>query len=276
MLWQGGLAQDAGADRVIDVVVDIGNDVGHARDLAFDRGRAMFRRRADRHAVLALRVPGNAVANLPRQVQALTVVLQHVDNAQALLVVVEATRHQFAHHPFAGVAERRVAEVVPERNRFGKLLMQPQHLGNGPRNLRHFERVRQSRAVMVAGRREKHLRLVLQPPERLGVDDAIPIALEGGPDRIFFLAADAALAIGTLRRLRRENLALALLELLPYRGRHDRPIISLRKLVPFGSGPTPKFSASVCPRSANVCRRPRSTPAFTPGPYSNTGTCSRE
>ena len=51
-----------------------------------------------------------------------------------------------------------------------------------PRNLRHLERVRQPRAVVIAGRREEHLRLVLQPAERLAVDDAIAIALERRPD----------------------------------------------------------------------------------------------
>ena len=206
-----------GAHRIVDVVIDVRDDVGHARDLALDGARAVFRRRAHRHAVLALRVARDAVAHFPRQVQPLAVVLEHVDDAQALLVVIEAAGHQLAQHPFAGVAERRVAEIVPERNRFGQLFVQPQHLRDGPRNLRDFERVRQARAVVIAGRREEHLRLVLQPAERLGVDDAIAIALERRADRIFVFGADAALAVGALRRLRRQDLALALLELFANR-----------------------------------------------------------
>ncbi len=111
------------------------------------------------------------------------VVLEHVDDAQALLVVIEPARHQAAQHPLAGVPERRVAQVVTERDRFGQLFVQPQHLRDRARDLRDFERVRQPRAIVIAGRREEHLRLVLEPTERLGVDDAIAIALEGRANR---------------------------------------------------------------------------------------------
>ena len=136
-----------------------------------------------------------------------------IDDAQALLVVVEAAGHQRVDDALAGVPERRVAEIVAERDRFGQLLVQPQHLGDGPRDLRHLERVRQPRAVVVAGRREEHLRLVLEPPERLAVDDAIAIALKRRPDVVFALGAQAAARVGALGRLRREDLALARLEL---------------------------------------------------------------
>ena len=115
------------------------------------------------------------------------VVLEHVDDAQALLVVVEAAGHQRVDDPLAGVAERRVAEIVAERDRFGQLLVQPQHLGDRARDLRHLERVRQPRAVVIAGRREEHLRLVLQPAERLAVDDAVAVALKRRPDVVFRL-----------------------------------------------------------------------------------------
>ena len=120
------------------------------------------------------------------------VVLEHVDDAQALLVVVEAAGHERVEHALAGVAERRVAEVVAERDRLGQLLVQAQHLGDGARDLRDLERVRQPRAVVVAGRREKHLRLVLQPAERLAVDDAVAVALEGRPDGVLGLRAAGA------------------------------------------------------------------------------------
>ena len=97
----------------------------------------------------------------------LAVLLEHVDDPQALLVVVEPAGHERVEHPLAGVAERRVAEIVAERDRLGQLLVQAQHLGDGPRDLRHLERVGQPRPVVVAARREEDLRLVLQPPERL-------------------------------------------------------------------------------------------------------------
>ena len=89
------------------------------------------------------------------------------------------------------MAERRVPEVVAERDRLGQLLVQPQHLRDRARDLRDLERVRQARAVVIAGRREEHLRLVLQPAERLAVDDAIAIALKRRPHVVFRLGAQA-------------------------------------------------------------------------------------
>ena len=142
---------------------------------------------ADRRARLPFRVLRDAVAHFPRQVQPAAVVLEHVDDAQALLVVVEAAGHQRVDDALAGVAERRVPEIVAERDRLGQLLVQPQHLGDRARDLRHLERVREPRAVVIAGRREEHLRLVLQPAERLAVDDAVAIALERRADVVFRL-----------------------------------------------------------------------------------------
>src|SRR5262249_49539262 len=68
-----------------------------------------------------------------------------------------------------------------------------------------------------AGRREEHLRLVLEAPEGLAVDDAIAIALERRPDVVFGFGTQAAARLGALRRLRREDLALAGLELFAER-----------------------------------------------------------
>ena len=102
-----------------------------------------------------------------REVQTLPAVLEHVDDPQALLVVAEAAGHEPVDDPLAGVPERRVPEVVAERDGLGQLLVQPEHLGDAARDLRDLERVRQPRAVVIAGRREEHLGLVLQPPEGL-------------------------------------------------------------------------------------------------------------
>ena len=148
------------------------------------------------------------------------VVLEHVDDAQALLVVVEAARHQRVDDALAGVAERRVPEIVAERDRFGQLLVQPQHLGDRARDLRDLERVRQPRAVVIAGRREEDLRLVLQPAERLAVDDAVAVALKRRADIVFGLRTQAPARVGALGRLRREDVALARFELFA-KAAHD-------------------------------------------------------
>ena len=219
------VSQQSRPHRIVDVVIHVGDDVGDSRDLPLDRARAVLGIGADRHAALPLRVARDAVAHFPRQVQPRAVVLEDVDDAKALLVVIEPAGHELVEDALAGVAERRVPEVVAERDRLGQLLVQPQHLGDAARDLRDLERVRQPRAVVIAGRREEHLRLVLQPAERLAVDDAIAIALKGRPDPVLVLRTQPAAAVGALRCLRRQNLALALLELLAD-GAHETMLCS--------------------------------------------------
>ena len=64
-----------------------------------------------------------------------------VTTRKALGVVIEAA--EVAHHgverPLAGVPERRVAEVVRERQRLGEILVEAQLAGDGARDLRHLE-----------------------------------------------------------------------------------------------------------------------------------------
>ena len=65
------------------------------------------------------------------------------------------------------MAERRVPEIMSERDRFGQILVESERPRDCPRNLRNLKRVRQPSTVVVALRRDKYLRLVAQPPERL-------------------------------------------------------------------------------------------------------------
>jgi hypothetical protein len=92
--------------------------------------------------------------------------------------------------------------------------------------------VGQARAIVIAGGRKEHLCLVLEPAERLGVDDAIAIALERGADCILFFLAQAAPGICALGGLWRQDLPLARLELLANgcRRLHDCPAMAGRKL----------------------------------------------
>src|SRR5204863_6460908 len=80
------------------------------------------------------------------------------------------------------------------------------------RNLRDLERVREAGAVVIARGREEHLRLVLQPAERLAVDDAIAVALIGWPHIVFALRSQTSARVRALGGLRRERFALPLLQ----------------------------------------------------------------
>ena len=161
---------------------------------------------------------GDAVAHLPREVQPAAVVLEEIDDAKALHVVIEAARHQLVDDFLAGVPERRVAEIVPESDRFGQLFVEAQHFGDRPGDLRDLERVRQARPVMIAGRREKHLCLVLEATERLAVNDAVAIALKRRSNIVLALRTQTAPRIGAFGPLRRQDFAFAPLELFADRG----------------------------------------------------------
>ena len=135
---------------------------------------------------------------------------------------------------------------MAEGNRFGQLLVQTQHLGDRPPDLRDLERVREARAVVIAGRGEEHLRLVLEASEGLAVDDAVPIALERRTDRILRFRPHPPFRAVALGRGCGQDLVLALLELLSNRtpGLHPPPSvlrlhhlrISRRNDVPWASG----------------------------------------
>ena len=228
-------AQHAGADGVVDVVVDVGDAVDQPHDPALERPR--HRR--------AARVADDAVAHVVGQVQAAPTTrplraLEHVHDPQRVLVVAEAAAEALGQRPvedvLADVAERRVAEVVPEADRLDEVLVEPERPRDRARDLGDLDRVGQPRAEVVALRRDEHLGLVLEPPERLAVDDPVAVALQR--------RAQAAVVLGhppagrpRARRERREVLGLPRLP-APRQGRcdgagmgvriHARPILASR------------------------------------------------
>ena len=115
LVGEVGLADQAGADGVFDVVVEVGDRVGELHDLALERARGPPGFGGD--GLATLRVLEDAVARLGAEVEAAPVALEVLDDAQGLLVVAEASGQQFAEALLASVAERRVAEVVAERDR---------------------------------------------------------------------------------------------------------------------------------------------------------------
>ena len=92
-------------------------------------------------------------------------------------------------HVLADVAERRVADVMAEPDRLRQVLVETQRARDRARDPGHLERVGQPRAVVVALRRDEHLGLVLEPPERLAVHDPVAVALERRPQAAVGLLA---------------------------------------------------------------------------------------
>ena len=124
-----------------------------------------------------------ALQGFPGQVQAIVfriAALEARDDAQSLGVVIEAAEpgHAFVEGVLAGMAEGRMAEVVRERQRLGKVLVEPEGAGQRPGDLAHLDGVGQPGPEMVALVIDEDLRLVLEPAEGGGMDDPVAVALE--------------------------------------------------------------------------------------------------
>ena len=122
---------------------------------------------------------------LPRQVQPVpagVAALQQGHDSQALSVVIEPAErlHDDIQCVLAGVAERRMAQIMGQRQRLGQVLVQPQSASNGAGDLRDLNTVGQPGAVEIALVVDENLCLILEFPKRRAVDDAVAVALPGG------------------------------------------------------------------------------------------------
>ena len=170
--------------------------------------------------IVAGEVFGETFADFPGDVQAgetRILLLDEIDNAQALAVVFEAAvfLHQFVERGLAFVAERGMAEIVREGNGLGQVFVDGESAGNVARDASDFHRVRKTRAEVVAGAVEKYLRLIFQAAKCARMDDAVAIALiMGAPfGRRFVMNASAS--IGAELGVGSEELPFALLQFNP-------------------------------------------------------------
>ena len=68
-----------------------------------------------------------------------------------------------------------MANVVGQRQGFGEILVQVQHVGQGARNLRDFDGVREAVAEMVGQAGSEDLGLGLKAAERTGMNHAVAV-----------------------------------------------------------------------------------------------------
>ena len=71
-----------------------------------------------------------------------------------------------------------MAEVVRQRERLRKIIIEPKPSGERPCDLSHLERMGQPRPEMVAFRWHEDLRLVSKTAKGRGMDDPVAVALK--------------------------------------------------------------------------------------------------
>src|SRR5689334_9767280 len=86
--------------------------------------------------------------------------------------------HAFGQHFFSRMSERRMAQVVCERNRFRQILVQRQRSCDRATDRRHLDGMGKASSQMIARAVEKDLRLVFEPSEGTRMNDARPVSLK--------------------------------------------------------------------------------------------------
>jgi hypothetical protein len=159
-------------------VVDVRHTIDDPDNLALE-GRRFLR----------TGVREDPVANLLGQVEGFR-------NPQRLLVVAEAPAEALLQSRGEGVLtsvpEGRMARVVPETDRLDEIFVQLERSGDTASNRRRLQRVGHARSVVIACGIDEDLRLPLQPAKRLGMQDAIAVALERSPQAAIVLLAQPA------------------------------------------------------------------------------------
>lgn len=89
-----------------------------------------------------VRVTNDAVLYFVGKIKSPALFFYVVNNANRLLVVSKSVRAKLVQDALACVTERRVSEVVTERDCFGKVTVKAERSRKCSRYLRNFERVR--------------------------------------------------------------------------------------------------------------------------------------
>ena len=134
----------------------------------------------------------------------------------ALFEVPEAGLKDLVEHGFSGMTEGGMAEIVTQCDRLDEVLIEEQGARGGARDLRHLERVRETRAVVVAHGCEEYLRFAFQPPERFRVQDAVTVALKRRTVVVFGFRFETAAGSRGKRCVRAERQPLTFFQLFAY------------------------------------------------------------
>ena len=188
------LGDDPGPQRVVDVVVDVGDPV-HDPSPPSPPASPASRARCGAGSRPAPARSGSAPAHRPPAARPPAASARCGESRRP------CSRSASSSTSSPMWPNGRVAEVVAEPDRLGQVLVQPQRPRHRARDEAGLERVGEPGPVVVALGRDEHLRLVLEAPERLRVDDPVAVALERRPHRAVGLRLAAIRRVGGRRGL---------------------------------------------------------------------------
>ena len=151
-------AQHAGAQRVVDVVVDVGDPVDQPDDLPLERRRLAGAAGVPQDPVAHRRRSGSAAPARRRPAASARCGGSRGRSARAA----QRSSTSSPMWPNGGWPRSWPSPIASV-----EVLVEPQRARDRARDLRRLQRVGEPRPVVVALRRHEHLRLVLEPPERL-------------------------------------------------------------------------------------------------------------
>jgi hypothetical protein len=96
----------------------------------------------------------------------------------------------------ARVAERRVSQIVGEGNSLGQIVVEAEAARQGPGDLRHFDRMGEPSAEVIAVERDENLRLMGEPSKGGRMENAVAVALKLSPRRRNRLGEEATAGLG--------------------------------------------------------------------------------
>src|SRR5258708_23115651 len=107
-----------------------------------------------------------------------------------------------------------MAQVVREADALDEIEVGAERCRNTAPNLRHFQRMSEARAVIIALVVDEDLRFIFQPPKCCRVQDAVTIFLKDRSIGVLVLWKLATSRVGALDSIRREHLLFLCLALL--------------------------------------------------------------
>ena len=197
VVGQPAAVQHARAQRVVDVVVEVGDAVDDPDDPSLERrrlgARPEWQRMPSRTALVEVQRPrgGRRRAASARSGGSR-------EPKRSRRQASSASSPMWPNGGWPRSWPRPIASV--------EVLVEAERPRDGARDLRDLERVGQPRAVVVALGGDEDLRLVLEPPERAAVHDPVAVALERRAQPAVGLGDRTPRGVGPRRRRREPGL----------------------------------------------------------------------